>query len=220
MQVKFMFNGKEKYGWLSMESFRNDITILNNQWKDEIQLPIIKNTDSKLCFIYNGQEVLLNSMMHKSMAEIRQIIERNNSDTKTDNVVVTTYDFVTAIIADGVENVRLGAEMPVPDSIIPALGISMYGEKYQYAPCKLKKSYNSEPHRGYKLELVVDREMMGDEENKQYPFMGSWRTYTDDIFSMIKSGIIKILDSKPSEKTPEQNIDEYFEEYYREFVQA
>lgn len=207
MYVNFDLNGKELMGYLHVEKYRKDIAFFSDHgegWSKDIDLDV--DADGNLFFMYDAQKVYLHDMKKICMSDLCHRIKKNTEH-------VTTEDFLVAMLCDGPWNTRFSVELPVPESIIPFMGICMVGDKTKKVPCKLKDSYNSEPHNGYKLEFEPALDGLSEQERESLPYLCTKRTYTSDIFSMIKSGIIDILDSVEDGKTQEEHIDEYFRNY-------
>ena len=216
MHANFDINGKKIQAWLSIESYRQDVSFEFERDEDgrDTYHDLSKDESGALFFELNGQRVYLHDMEKDSMANLASMIKHQAETGVNDEPRwLTTYDFITAMLCDGPWNTRFLVDMPVPDTIVPMMGIALVGDKTTRVPCKLKKSFNSEPHVGYKLEFEIDVDMLTPESREELPYVCTRRTYTDDIFSLIKCGNIGILPSIDDGKTQEQHIDEYFAEY-------
>lgn len=213
MYVNIMAGDKELYGWLSISGWRKDIVITDKKTgKEKAQYPVYVNNSGNVCFNMDGEEVYLNNIKGRTMTELAEVINNKDSDTW-----LTSHDFINAMLIDGPWNTRFMVDMPVADEIIPMLGIAVTSDKTAKVKCRLKKdSFNSEPHQGYKLHFEMDTDGLTEEQLMSMPYVCSWRTYTDDIWSMIKSGMIEIVPSVDDGKSRKEHIDEYFKGYMKE----
>lgn len=180
--------------WISMDSFNDNVVIYDNNGREVEEVKLYNNADGDLSFKVNNEEILFKNFKAMSMAEFKSAIERGDR--------VFGNEFVKAIIHDGMENVRFGLEMPVPDMIIPMMGIAMIGDKTVMCECKLVKEYLHMPHDNYKikLEAVNNKNVCRD------------RYYVSDFVDLIKSGHIQILDSVDDGVNPVDRIVAYFSE--------
>lgn len=130
------------------------------------------------------------------MKEIKQKINNNER--------VTSDELMLAIICDGMNNVRFSVDMPVPDMVVPGLGIALCGDKTKKCVCGLVEEYLNMPHEDYKIRLEAVREL----EDDVYTCRD--RYYTSDFTSMLCNGLFDILDSIDDGKTAEEHVVEYF----------
>lgn len=214
MQAVFNIDGVKKNAWLSIDNIRKDISFEDERdGMLDIYYDVKTNSDGKPYFEYKNKIYYIHDMEKYSMADLSKQIQDNLS--KKSNKYITERDFILAMLYDGPWNTRFLVEMPVPDTIVPMLNIALIGDKTTRVPCKLRKQFNSEPHNGYKLAFEVDVDMLPSDVAEQEQYIATRRTYTSDIFSMIKSGDIEILPSIEDGKTAEQHIDEYFLEFFK-----
>lgn len=223
MRADFNIQGIKTEAWLSISGWRSDATFDEERDEDgrDIYHDITPDENGALKFEFKGETHYLHDMAKISMAELAEMVKKQYDENKQPDGrcfhhYIQEKLFIVAMLCDGPWNTRFQVEMPVADIVIPFMGIGIVGDNKIALPCKLKKSFNSEPHGGYKLEFEVDIDMVPPEAREQLSFVCPKRTYTSDIWSMIQSNIIGILPSVDDGKTPEQHIDEYFAEYIKE----
>lgn len=197
MYYSYNTHNGEVLAFISFESY-NDRVYLRTQANPDYENTVVlyNNKNGDLAFNYDGEEILFKDFIKTSMKEIKQKISNNEH--------VTSDELMLAIICDGMNNVRFGMDMPVPDVVVPGLGFAICGDKTKRCTCKPVEEYLGMPHEDYKIGLEAVREP----EDNEYTCED--RYYTSDFTSMLCNGIFEILDSIDDGKTAEEHVVEYF----------
>lgn len=199
--MNYSFNTKNGVikTFISFESYNDRVSIWDEAVKDWVDTTFYNNINGDLCFKYRGEEIKFSSFHKTSMKEIKEQIKSGKS--------INDDDLMLAIICDGMENVRIAMEMPVPDMVFPGTSIGICSGKKVKCTCKLQEEFNSMPHENYKLRIVADNDSDG------YGITCSERMYTSSITGFMEVGIIEILDSIDDGKTAEEHVIDYFNKF-------
>jgi hypothetical protein len=170
MYFRFEINNKEIRVWNWDDDFHTEVTVYDNKSYDRT----IRKDEKGRFFTWDKQKVYLDTYKTYSLEELMNKI--NNKEFVTDD------DLCQTILKEGVENIILNCPLNPISMIVEEMGICLCdGGKYIYTDCVIdEKRYKISDH--YKLGVRAL------EENK----FGTDSYYISDLFSLIKSGKIKI----------------------------
>lgn len=134
----------------------------------------IEEDDNGKFFTWNEQKIYLDNWIRMSMKELQEKI--NNGE------YISSNDICTAILSDGVDNVRFMVPFPITPF---RAGQFKNRRQYKKVLCKIKEEWNREVQRNYKIIFVP--------VEKDDDIVDKIEYYNSDIVDAIRRGGIVIV---------------------------
>lgn len=161
--------------WVWNDDFHTEVSVTDNKTNKTYERTIREDEGGKF-FTWNKNKIYLDNWIRITMKELKDKIDSKEW--------CTSDELCQAILTDGVDNVRF--IVPFNTISMRVLGLPLAdGDNFKDVLCKINEEYLHDVKQNYKLTLIP--------VEPTEDIISCREFYISDMFSLIKSGHIKIV---------------------------